>query len=796
MADGDIKLGIRVDTSQLNGGLAQAQAAVQAAMRNMADAQANFGKAAESGNVQAAEALKLYQTELNSAQDALVAFSQTEEAETQVLRSNISARMAASAELRVLSGNLQGSTRAAGAFLATLPGIGVAMQAAFPIFGVVALIGVLGQAVGAVHGLIQAFKDLDGAAEKAQVDAILAGNKIVSVKSDKFTKDSFARLYENAPANPDNISIQNASVKLKEIQQARELADAQAAVNEQGKTGVALQKQKVEDAQKEVEYAREAKAQADQLVTAYTKLATEKVTVTTPVIGGEGLTVQQQVAKISDPKQLAEINKQLQTAKTASEDFGHEMDILKVKLQGTELKLPEVEDKEAAAAKRKADAEARKLLAAQRAEQNEEIQADNEYLEKLKSTHTLTSLEESNYWIGRAAIAQAGGKEYQHAIDESNRALGRAQKETQTLSSQVGEELTESWLKAETVTKEVAKQQSELANNVAQDAEKMQAAQEGAAEAIAQANLKAGEASGNISKLAAAHQEAAIHAKAYADELARLDAALTRVSQDAALNPEQRAAQVGQLQAQKVQVQGQAQASGIADQSAINQQIAQPWLSAFNQINQGWLQVQDRMLFSTRHIGLEFAKMGQQLVISGINSAESWALKWAEKELLSLVIHQSTNAAKTTSDAAANATAAATTAAANVAMAESYAAVAAVAAMASAAAIPVVGWTIAPGAGAAVYGEAQGFAALASFDVGTGYVPRDGVAMLHQGEAVIPAPTMNDLRQSSTTNGGDININQNVVMHGSDDTNFRKMLDKHASFVASAVRKHMRQAGH
>ena len=55
-----------------------------------------------------------------------------------------------------------------------------------------------------------------------------------------------------------------------------------------------------------------------------------------------------------------------------------------------------------------------------------------------------------------------------------------------------------------------------------------------------EANLRAGEASGGIGRVAAAQEQARLHAQAYREELERLDAEITRVNSDAALTPEQR----------------------------------------------------------------------------------------------------------------------------------------------------------------------------------------------------------------------------------------------------------------
>jgi hypothetical protein len=50
----------------------------------------------------------------------------------------------------------------------------------------------------------------------------------------------------------------------------------------------------------------------------------------------------------------------------------------------------------------------------------------------------------------------------------------------------------------------------------------------------------------------------------------------------------------------------------------------------------------------------------------------------------------------------------------------------------------------------------QAISGLASYDVGTPYVPQTGLAMLHAGEAVIPAAYNNG---GSSTSSGDINAN-------------------------------------
>ncbi|MDE1914745.1 MAG: phage tail length tape measure family protein [Sphingomonadales bacterium] len=69
----------------------------------------------------------------------------------------------------------------------------------------------------------------------------------------------------------------------------------------------------------------------------------------------------------------------------------------------------------------------------------------------------------------------------------------------------------------------------------------------------------------------------------------------------------------------------------------------------------------------------------------------------------------------------------------------SHAATAAAAAYHAMAGIPVVGPVLGAAAAATTFAAVEAFGALASFDVGTNYVPNDMYAQIHRGERIIPA---------------------------------------------------------
>jgi hypothetical protein len=182
----------------------------------VAEVNAMLGSSAAAGNAQAASAIQDSKAKLNEYIDSaaaaklqvaeLTAAVRAEAAahavnaeaiagETASQTSGISERMAATASLRVLEGGLTGSTRAAGAFLATTLGLGPILQAAFPIIGLVALLEVFARIPEAINKMQDALAGWDKDREKSFKEAIAEGEKLDQVY-DRFSKTEA----EHAPA--------------------------------------------------------------------------------------------------------------------------------------------------------------------------------------------------------------------------------------------------------------------------------------------------------------------------------------------------------------------------------------------------------------------------------------------------------------------------------------------------------------------------------------------------------------------------------------------------------------------
>lgn len=202
MADNTLQFETKVNLGGLNSGIDAAKASVSSfgnniksamaaaadATKQLADAQIALGASAAAGNAQAAQVIAEYQQQVNAANAAVREFTATENQEADAVVRSTSARMAANAEIRIFEGNMQGSTRAAGAFLSQLPGIGAAMQAAFPIFGAVAVAEILVQVASKVHDVYNEYVNLYSLQQSVISHVLTDENEEISLSNQRLAQ--------------------------------------------------------------------------------------------------------------------------------------------------------------------------------------------------------------------------------------------------------------------------------------------------------------------------------------------------------------------------------------------------------------------------------------------------------------------------------------------------------------------------------------------------------------------------------------------------------------------------------
>ena len=151
---GGVSISITGDTSQLNAAFSSAQASAAAA----------GGKVASAFNAGAASVDELAGATVAAAA-AEAGFARATEESTAALGHQVSQIQATSGALRTLEGT--GGIRAAERFLTLIPGLGAALQYAFPVIGAIALAESITRVIGKSEELKAAEKELADATNKA-----------------------------------------------------------------------------------------------------------------------------------------------------------------------------------------------------------------------------------------------------------------------------------------------------------------------------------------------------------------------------------------------------------------------------------------------------------------------------------------------------------------------------------------------------------------------------------------------------------------------------------------------------
>lgn len=265
-------------------------------------------------------------------------------------------------------------------------------------------------------------------------------------------------------------------------------------------------------------------------------------------------------------------------------------------------------------------------------------------------------------------------------------------------------------------------------------------------DAIAEASIRAQAATGSITSLGAAQALAAQHTKEYNEELAQL---LSDLQVYESMGKDVEAAQTRN---QISQVQGRMKVTGIEDQASIVQQSTQPWIDGANKIAGAWTGAFDNILRGGRSSWDAVGKAGEQTVLGLINGAERLTLNWIEMSLKRVVTHQASTQAIVATDAAGAAQTKAISETTAITQIGHEAAVVFAKVYSALADIPIVGPVLAPVAAAGAY---AGVVAMAAFDQGTSAVPRTGMAIIHEGEAILPPPQASMMREWMRGGGGE-----------------------------------------
>ena len=198
------------------------------------------------------------------------------------------------------------------------------------------------------------------------------------------------------------------------------------------------------------------------------------------------------------------------------------------------------------------------------------------------------------------------------------------------------------------------------------------------------------------------------------------------------------------------------------------------WNNYFNTFNSGL----EKMIGHHESFRQFIAQQEVSMIMSFLKNIEMGVAHWIDGNIIKLTSTNATNAAVTASNTGAAAAGVAAQKTADLSSILKSASTAAAGAYASTSAIPIVGPALAPEAAALAFAKT---AAFAVFDVGTPYVPNTGIAMVHQGEAIIPA-SMNK-NGLGGMGGGDTHFHVSAI----DAQSVQQFFQTHKSALAKTV---------
>jgi hypothetical protein len=445
---------------------------------------------------------------------------------------------ASSAALRVAEGNMTNNIRAAERFLATIPGVGRALQVAFPVVGAVALLGVFARMGNEVVDFIKKTNRIPQALETAFRESLLSGQSAADeLQKENDALDNQIAKLEGRPQNNLATAIDDARIAADKLEQSlmrdnREIAEL-LKQNQIGSLGELLTgKGRTTAVAGDVNYWNQELANKakdfDKAVHAF---------------GPDSVQAKSAQTALAQRRQAAEANMQMEidvrkpSPDRAANITGDQDPNLNI-AQGYLAILQQQDRMDSLSGQHEqkksvADAltHARELQAAAKERGAQQMQAWEKELSEQKSKHVMSLDEDADFWQKRADSVTKGSMLYTDALKKANdlRAASQVQYQQEftgdviekmrsgeagdSSSDRVHAALQEQYVGDDTHEREIKRQTEEGATRAFAAAEQ----QRKAADSLAEEAIRLQEQSGQLSRAGAAQALMTVHQESFAN---------------------------------------------------------------------------------------------------------------------------------------------------------------------------------------------------------------------------------------------------------------------------------------
>lgn len=559
--------------------------------------------------------------------------------------STVSSMQASSAAIRLFEGEMQNNVRAVERFITTIPGVGTALKAAFPLVGGLAFAGLIARMGEEVVAFIQKTNGVP----KAIQQAFAASNLSITESNDELQKsnDTLANqiaLLQGKPVNNAAIALDDARIAADKLAKSlmednRQLASLLKEQSIGAFAGLITNQASTGATAGLVQYwSAELQKRAQDVVAAQHQ---HGVGSTEDLAAQAALEQRQKDAEASVEQHLTRLQS-LQAdhdkvagtwqAGTINDQSGN-IGIAQGYLTGlygrdNQASLEKTNAQEQAQQKKLEDArkyaDQQKQLAAQR------LQAMEEELNQRKNVEQLDAADEYAFWAQKLSTLKTGDANYREVLAKAAPAYQAALREHNEIVKDAidkggmflpgaGNETTPTinWerpgesLSASPDFKQSQESQNKNATDYLKQLNEGVAIQRQNAQAIAETSLQIAIATGQMSKLDAAQAQAKLHADEYADALQRAQATLA----DAQINFGVRSPQAIDAQNQIDKLNGQRDVDSMKDQQAIKS------ASAMDQLQQSIAALMNKFT----DFGAQISELTTQ-AIEGLNQALSSSL--------------------------------------------------------------------------------------------------------------------------------------------------------------------------
>ncbi len=569
----------------------------------------------------------------------------------------VSSMQVASASIRVLEGGMTGNIRAAERFISMIPGVGKALQAAFPLVGAIALGGVFVKIGSEMAKFIESVNKMPTAINNGFRTLNLSAqssNDALAVTNDKLANE-VAKL-EGKPQNNLKLAIDEARVAANKLATALD-SDNQKMVellerNHISALGGLLGKSGTADV-------------AGSVTSYEQKFADIGAQRNLAVHQGDTAAVAQfdQALAAAQASALNWATSQLQQRRNQGPG-GLNQDANIGILQGFQSNIYTAQDRQSGEAsnaqleaqKAKLDAarelaEAQKRLLEQQKQAQEQIVAQwRKDLDQARADNDMTLAQEGQFWVRRIEASKKGSISYLAAVDEANKIIAHMRQESMRGQAGFDETSAKSYQPdAMDLSRGDTGAMKEGGRDAAEFLKSLDAQitlQKASDNAYAEAAIRMAEATGQMSKLDAATAQAALHTQEYGEYLDSVKTALSAIANDPALSALQKAQATAGINQGAAQAASQRNIQVLQDQQGIaGQQIGPAIHQALDQMVQSFTDLASSlkdviprtigglndnivkaMTGQKTNFGATFMQAGQGLLKTGLQGAEGMAL--------------------------------------------------------------------------------------------------------------------------------------------------------------------------